>query len=275
MGDVEFKGGDLDAAIDHLEKAALLDADYAEPHATLGDVLTVQRKFEAAIEQFKIATRINPFADDAFHSMAVAYQANSDLEGAREAALQAVNVDPYYAEHRALLVDILIALGDFKAVLEQGKLFVSHNPRELVALAQRASEGRLFGVVATALMALDSAEPGRVANDPKLRILASSAAAIAAAGAGQDRSALNDANRDDLRRQCLKWLRAELSSLQAAHQDNSKTAGTVMRSLRRLEQRRSLRSLRGDALDRLPVADRASWTAYWEDVEEMIEELDQ
>lgn len=98
------------------------------------------------------------------------------------------------------------------------------------------------------------------------RFYAACSAAAAGCGQGEDSGELDDAERSRWRRQALDWLTAELAawSKPGAWPPGVHTAAKEMRDWRKT---RELSGVRGDALAKLPDAERVAWQKFWADVE--------
>ncbi|MFN0053794.1 MAG: hypothetical protein ACKV0T_16565 [Planctomycetales bacterium] len=103
----------------------------------------------------------------------------------------------------------------------------------------------------------------------QIRYQAARAAVHAAAGEGKDEPPLDDAAKAKLRRQALAWLEAELATWEKVLESDSPADRVrVVRILAGWRQERDLAGFRdGDALARLPGADRKGWRALWANVE--------
>jgi adenylate cyclase len=94
---VQFqRGEDIKKVIAMRRKAVALAPNSANPHAWLGAILIgVEGKAEEAIEEFKIARRLNPFPPDwILNYSAVAYRLNGEYEKAIEILLKVVKRSP-------------------------------------------------------------------------------------------------------------------------------------------------------------------------------------
>jgi eukaryotic-like serine/threonine-protein kinase len=134
-------------------------------------------------------------------------------------------------------------------------------------------EERLYARAARLYTEGFAAEP-ELANDLRAghRYNAACAAALAGCAQGQDAAKLDDAERARLRRQALDWLRADLTAWGRFLEKAPEKAGdTVERTLRHWHQDDpDLAGVRGDALAKLPEAERASWRQLWRDVEQTL-----
>jgi adenylate cyclase len=95
LGGVYSMRGETKRAIDLSRKAVALSPNSANPHAWLGVHLTDAGKAEEAIEEFKIARRLNPFPPDwILNYSAVAYRVNGEYEKAIEILQKVIKRSP-------------------------------------------------------------------------------------------------------------------------------------------------------------------------------------
>ncbi len=90
-------------------------------------------------------------------------------------------------------------------------------------------------------------------------------------GQGEDAAQLDVAERARLRRQALDWLRADLAAWgQLLEKQPDQARARVQQTLRHWQEDAELAGVRGDALARLPEADRQAWQQLWADVEQTL-----
>jgi hypothetical protein len=117
-----------------------------------------------------------------------------------------------------------------------------------------------------------------IAAEPKLtddvrtetehRYNAACVAALAGCGQGADAAKLDDAERARLRKQALDWLRADLAAWgQLLEKEPEKNRAAVLKTLRHWQEDADFAGVRGDALAKLPEAERPPWQQLWADVE--------
>jgi tetratricopeptide (TPR) repeat protein len=109
----------------------------------------------------------------------------------------------------------------------------------------------------------------KVADDPGTENRYNAACAAALAGCGQhDGAKLDDAERARLRRQALDWLRADLAAWsQRLEKEPGQARAVVKQKLQYWQQDADFAGVRGDALAKLPEAERQAWQQLWADVE--------
>jgi serine/threonine-protein kinase len=141
---------------------------------------------------------------------------------------------------------------------------------ERLRLAYRAHEKGLYAVSARLFSEALQSDP-KLGEDRQAqhRYNAACAAALAAAGRGEDEPRPDDAARVGLRRRAHGWLKAELATWPKALESGAPEAkATVAKVLRHWQEDTDLDSVRdAEALARLPEAEREEWQALWAEVE--------
>src|SRR5262249_59870885 len=101
------------------------------------------------------------------------------------------------------------------------------------------------------------------------------AAALAAAGKGEDARDLTAEQRTKLRKQALDWLRADLAAwTKVAEGGQPQALAVVQRTLTHWQGDADLASLRDkEALAKLPQTERAAFTKLWADVDALLKKL--
>jgi serine/threonine-protein kinase len=115
------------------------------------------------------------------------------------------------------------------------------------------------------------------AADPKLvddlehgqRYNAACAAALAGCGQGKDADKLDETERSQLRRQALDWLTADLTAW-AKIADQPAELPKVRPVIQHWLEDPDLAGVRGDAIAKLPEAERPGWQKLWADVEALL-----
>jgi hypothetical protein len=120
--------------------------------------------------------------------------------------------------------------------------------------------------------------------DPKLaddrraqhRYNSACAAALAAAGRGEDAPKPDDAARTKLRSQAQGWLRAELAAWsKVLDSGDPKARAAVAQILRHWKGDSDLAGVRdADVLSALPEAERKEWQALWADVDALLKKAE-
>jgi hypothetical protein len=101
------------------------------------------------------------------------------------------------------------------------------------------------------------------------RYNAACAAALAAAGQGEDAAKLDDAEKARLRKQADEWLRADLSAYAKLIASGKPDArALVQQRLQHWQQDADLAGIRdANALAKLPETERENWRKLWADVD--------
>jgi serine/threonine protein kinase/Tfp pilus assembly protein PilF len=117
-----------------------------------------------------------------------------------------------------------------------------------------------------------AADPKLISDQPSLaRYNAACAAALAGCGQGEGADKLGAAQRERLRRQSLDWLRADLAAWRRAlEKEPDKTRTALLQQLAHWQVDSDLSGVRGDALAKLPAAQRQAWQQLWADVADTL-----
>jgi hypothetical protein len=150
--------------------------------------------------------------------------------------------------------------------------------REQLELANLCNLKRRHALAARLCAEAFTAQP-RLADDLEkwARYNAACAAALAAAGRGDDPAALGDKERGALRRQALAWLRAD----QAAWARRLASATPpqrqeILQTLCHWQQDSDLAGVRdAKALASLPAGERDTWKKLWADVADLARKAEQ
>ena len=97
----------FDAAIDSYKQALKINPDYADAYYNMGIALKDKGDLEAAIDNYKQALKIKPDYAEAYYSMGNALKDNGDPEAAIDSYKQALKIEPNYAKAKANLVELL------------------------------------------------------------------------------------------------------------------------------------------------------------------------
>jgi tetratricopeptide (TPR) repeat protein len=301
LGLVRQRQNDLAGAVVAFRKALEIKERSARTHCDLGHTQLGRGDFAGALTAFRRAVEIDPALDVAHHGVGKALAVQGDLEGARAALGRAVALGPNNVGALLHLGQVSLDLGRLHEALSAfvyaERACPAHHPlrqpiqvdlpraRYLARLSDRLDEVRSGKAVpsgpderfALALLCLTHRRLPRTAlrlceeglrelpNPSGKRVGAARAAARTAAGDGLDCAGLGDAERAELRRRALDWLRADLADWEkaVAGKDN-RAAAQALRGWRTV---RDLATVRDEpALARLPEPERAAWRRFWADV---------
>jgi hypothetical protein len=150
---------------------------------------------------------------------------------------------------------------------------------ERLAFAQFCQRYKKLPRAAAGFYADAFAAVPKLAADPRSgrRYNAACAAALAAAGRGEDAVKLADDERARLRQQALAWLRADLAAFdKTAGEGTPQTRRLIAQALQHWQQVPDLASLRDKAaLEKLPAAERDPWQRLWADVDSLFQRAQQ
>jgi len=267
-----------------------------------------KRDYDAAIACFRTAIALDPKSNLAHFNLGNALTAKGRLDEAIACFRTAIDLDPKYAQAHCNLGHALSNQGRFAEALpafKRGHELGSKEPgwpypsAQWVRQAERMAdlEGKLAAFLKDELQPRDAAERlGLVAvcqakklphaatrlyadaftADPKLaddlkaghRYRAACAAALAAAGQGEDAAKLDDKEKVRLRKQALDWLRADLT-ICTKQLETGSSAGraAVQQALRYWQKDSDLAGLRDEAaLAKLSADEQKAFTQLWADV---------
>ena len=111
----------FDAAINNYKKALKINPDYPDAYNNMGNALKDKGDLEAAIESYKQALKIKPDYAQAYNNMGIALKGKGDLEAAIESYKQALKIKPNYAEVYNNMGIALKDKGDLEAAIESYK----------------------------------------------------------------------------------------------------------------------------------------------------------
>jgi serine/threonine-protein kinase len=312
LGDALRVSGDLPGAIAALREATRLRPDLALAHSNLGVALGASGASAGAIAAYREAIRLRPDFAEAHSNLGAALGAAGDLPGAVAAHREAIRLRPDYAEAHCNLAGALRQQGRYAESLAEFRLGHELGSRRAdwrypsaawVAEAERvaALADRLPGVLggtdkpadnverlALAQVAYDTKRYAAAArlwgealvSDPKLaadrrvrhRYNAACAAALVAAGRGEDEPKPDDAARAELRRRALDWLKSELSAWSAIVANGPPQArSVVVPALRHWKAEADLAAVRdANNLAGLSEDERKDWQALWAEVDALL-----
>jgi tetratricopeptide (TPR) repeat protein len=307
------KAGYLRAAQSVYQRAFELKPDFVEARCSHGRVLFFLGLFDEAFRAFRKTIELHPDNPTAHQSLGKALWWKGRLDEAVVALGQAIALKPDDAEAHCNLGLVLRQQGKFGpalAALRQGHELGSrrrdwfhpsalwvHECERLVELdgmdqvivqgkarPANAVEGNEYAqlcywkghyVAAARLWADSFNEDAKRAEDPRWgnRYRAAYAAALAAAGQGEDAGPLDDEDRARWRRQALDWLRADLKvlgKLQASPRAEDRLL--ARERVHDFKFHRAVESLRprGD-IGRLPAEEQKDHNGVWYVIEYLFE----
>jgi serine/threonine-protein kinase len=270
--------GRLDEAISAYREAILLKKDLVSAHNGLAITLRRKGQLGDAVAELQRVVQIEPENASAHFNLAVVLldqgrfaealaaakrsnELGSRTPGWRHPSAQVVRETERWVELEAKLPKVL-----------QGRAQPA-NVAERIALAELCAHYKKQYVAAARFYAEAFATQPALASDLRAphRYDAACAAALAGCGRGRDGKALGDKERARLRWQALRWLRADLEQY-APFVDNGPAPAltSIKQRLQRWQEDTDFARVRGDALTRLPQAEREAWAKLWADVADTL-----
>ena len=118
----------FDAAIESYKKALKINPDYADAYYNMAIVLNDKGESELALEGYRQALKIKPNYADAYINMGVILKEMGDLEAAIKSYKQALKIKPNYAEAYNNMGIALKDKGDLEAAIDSYNQAVKINP---------------------------------------------------------------------------------------------------------------------------------------------------
>jgi tetratricopeptide (TPR) repeat protein/tRNA A-37 threonylcarbamoyl transferase component Bud32 len=274
---------DYDAAIACFREAIKRNPKYAAAHYNLGLALKAQNDLAGAIAYFQKALECDPKFAAAHNNLGATYgnlglalRKQGQFSQAKEATLQALKLfPPGHPKHQvgknqlAQCEQGLLALDQKLPAVLQGQA-QPKDAFEQLALADLCWRDKKLYVTAVKFYTVGLAEQPGLAQ--LHRYHAACAAALAAAGKGEDAAKLDDKVRDRWRKQALDWLQAELDAYtRLAEKGNAAARQLMAQRLAHWQKDADLSAVRDKKwLDAMPETDRRRWQQLWADVEALL-----
>jgi eukaryotic-like serine/threonine-protein kinase len=277
LGVVLAKQGRLDDAIAELQQVVAINRKDAVAHLSLGTALEKQGRTAEAEAEYREALRLRPDFPEAhlylggilqnqgrFAEALVAYKRGDEL-GSKQPNWRNPSAE------RVRQAEQLVAFDAKLSQILRGEERPA-NAAERLALAHFCQEHKKLNAAAARFYAEAFAAEPKLADDLNAhRYNAARAAALAGCGQGEDAAKLDDVERARLRRQALGWLRADLAAwVQLLEKDPEKARANLQETIQHWQQETDFGALRGDALAKLPEAERQAWGELWRDVEKIL-----
>jgi serine/threonine-protein kinase len=281
LGLALFNKGQVDEAIAHYRKAIAANPRLFQARYNLGNALMATYQPDEAITEYREALAINPRDPDAHGALGEALLRYGRFAEARDATRRALDLlaerDPRrdVATRQLQACEWMLALDEKLPVILKGDARPSDNQERLqfayLCSSFKEHEKRYLAAVGFFADAF-TAEP-RLTTILPHRYNAACAAALAAAGQGQDASGLGEEARARLRKQSREWLEADLKAW--AGKLDGKPAKVVRdgatASLRHWQTDAKLRGVRHPwSLLRLRADERRQWQQLWDDVDDLL-----
>jgi tetratricopeptide (TPR) repeat protein/serine/threonine protein kinase len=274
--------GKLDEAIACYREALEIDPKHARAHYNLGNVLQAKGQLDEAITCFRKAIEIEPRHAEAHcnlgHALADQGRFAESLAALRRGHEVGLKQPGWRypsarwvreAEQRAAMEGKLAAFlkGEFKPSKTTERLGLTE-----------VCQARKLHATATRLYADAFAAEPRLASNLQAghRYHAACAAALAAAGQGEDAARLDDKERARLRRQALDWLKADHTGLGKLLDSGPPQARPfIVRVLSLWQKNTDLAGLRDTAaLAKLPADEQKAFAQLWADVAALLKKAE-
>jgi tetratricopeptide (TPR) repeat protein len=256
------------AAIDAYKKALAIGDNLAMAWNNLGLALYDQKNLAAAIDAYKKALAIDDNLAPVWHNLGLALYDQKNLPAAIDAHKKALAIDDKNAKAWTNLGIALYDQKNLPAAIDAYKkaLAIDHKMSGTwsslgVALREQKNLPAAIDAFKKAL-AIDD-------KNTMCRYQAACAAVLAAAGKGKDTDKLDAKQKSGLRREALKWLRADLAAYSmrlATGKQEDRTQ--VAQRLGDWMANGDLAGIRNDAaLAKLPAEEQETWRKFWAEVE--------
>jgi serine/threonine-protein kinase len=283
LGSVLHARGEHPKAEAEFRIVLALQPDNPDVHYNLGNVLSGQSRYAEAETAYRESLRLQPDLPETLCHVGLALQeqgrfteALAWLRRGRDLSGRTPGWDRLSAfllrqcerliELDRTLPAVLEGRAEPASAVERGELasLCGHNKRLHVAAARLYAEA----FAANPWLATDLRQ--------QRRYNAACSAALGAAGRGDDARPLPDRVGLSLRRQALRWLRAELEVYTKAAQGNDpRVKETVRQRLLRWQWDAALASVRDeDALARAAEDERLAWRRLWDDVAALLRKFE-
>jgi len=248
LGNALDARGDLGGAIDAYREAIRLKNDYAEANCNLGHDLRRKGQFAEALTHLRRGHELGTKQPGWSYPSA---------EWVRDA-------------------ERMVALDHKLPAILRGEEARPADAAEGLALGQMCYDRAWHAAAARFWGDALAADPKLAENlkprSPQYRYDAACAAALAGCGLGNDDPSPDDAAKEKLRRQAVDWLRADMAAYaRLLTSTDPQALAQVRRWLQHWQQDADFRGVRGgDALGKLPEAERKEWEKLWAGIAEFL-----
>jgi tetratricopeptide (TPR) repeat protein len=270
--------GQMDEAIASFRETVKLDSGNIGAHTALGGLLFYKGQLDEAIASSRRAIELYPKNAEALCNLGRALSSQGRFADALDALRRGHELGTKQPGWRYPSADWLRQAERMAALEARLPAFLKgehkpHDTAERLDLASVCAAKRLHHTAARLYAEAFAADP-KLAEDLKFghRYNAACAAALAAAGKGEDAGKRDDKERARLRKQALDWFRADLAlytkQLQSHRPDYRAFS---QQALTHWQEDRDLAGVRDkDALAKLPAEERAAWEKLWANVAALL-----
>ena len=130
-----YRAGDKEKAVRLLTEAVRQNPNLAMAHSILGDIYKESGDYNSAANQYESLTKLDPYAADNHHRLAVSYHFLNRLRDAAAAYLRAIRLNPRDWRSCMNLGLVYMSLGDNNAAVEYCQRAANLNPLAAAAHA--------------------------------------------------------------------------------------------------------------------------------------------
>jgi tetratricopeptide (TPR) repeat protein len=266
----------LAGAFAEFKKVLALDPKYAQVHFNLGTVLYVKQDLDGAIAAYRKAVALDPKDAEAYIGLGQVLLERGRFADARTATRKALDLlaPAHPLRNRATLQ--LRKAQQWLKLDARLSAFLKGDEKpadagEQLALAELCQRVKKRYAAAARFYTSAFAADTKLADNLQRqhRYNGACAAALAAAGKGEDAAKLQDKERARLRRQALDWLQADLAAwTKEATKGSASAKAAVRQTLEHWQKDSDLAGVRDKAaLAKLPKEEQQAWRKLWADVE--------
>jgi tetratricopeptide (TPR) repeat protein len=277
---------DVEGAIQEFKKAIALDGELASAHYNLGNALSAKKYIHGAIACFKQTIALNNHAElvamahcNLGHELRRLGQFAEALKSLKMGHALGSKIGSDWKYPSAQWVqqcEALLALDQKLAAIQQGQAQPASAAEQLNLAILCRKYKKQYAAAAKFYTGAFAAAP-KLADDltKSDRYNAACAAALAAAGQGQDAGPLDAAAKAKWRQQALAWLKADLQLWHKQAQSGQPAAlQDVMKTLSHWQTDPDLASVRdAKALKQLPQTEATDWQTLWADVNKSVQQI--
>ncbi|HVS34769.1 MAG TPA: serine/threonine-protein kinase [Gemmataceae bacterium] len=267
--------GKRDEAEQEYRRAIQIKEYLPGPHNNLGNLLTCEGRREEAEQEYRRAIQIKDDLPGPHHNRGLLLQRLGRHDEAEKEFRRALQLKEDYPEAHYCLGQVLQQLGrpdeagkEFRCAVRLYAEAFAQQPALADDMKARSRRNGADGLATGQVFGQYDDIKGRN------RYNAACAAALAA-GTEEGSCAPDQQIRACLRSQSLDWLRADLKAWDKLRQDDPKAGPEIQQTLQHWKTDGDLAGVRdGDALAKLPQAEREAWRKLWADVYALLAQMD-
>ncbi len=130
LGNVYFRKGQLDKAMQEYQTASQLAPTYADPYNNIACVYEAEGKINEALEAYKKAVYYNPNLWESYRGLAMIYQRQGKLDLAKQNLLEAIRSNPRQPVLYTDLAALYLSLNDKEDAKKELKAALEISPNE-------------------------------------------------------------------------------------------------------------------------------------------------